>query len=162
LAIVLGLGMLYWVFREKGRVDPGSPQAVGTIGTAAGGFGSTVGGGDPAPRPDSVREELERRGAEGGSLGTTPAVQAGPPAAAVTAIGDIVTRSAAGAGGQPVDLRGVEVDSGDARSFWIRDGSSRVAVVAGGETQVTPGATVDVTGVTEPDGAGSVRVRAEQ
>ena len=159
LAILIGAGMLYWMFREKGRVDPTTPQAVGTVGTAPGGVGRTEGGFDPQKRPDNAREELERRGASGQSPGTMPALRTG---SVVTEIADVIRQSPASMSGQRVDLRDVEVESGTAQSFWIRDGNAKVAVMAGGETRVTPGRKVDVKGVTEADGNGGVRVRAER
>jgi hypothetical protein len=159
LAIVIGLGMLYWVFREKGRVDPSTPQAVGTVGTAPGGFGSAEGGGDPAPRPDTTGDEIERRGGFGTSEGAMPPLG---PGATLTEVADISGLSAATGAGQRVELRGVEVASGDARTFQIRDGGSTLTVVGSGDAPVKAGRTVDVKGLVESDGRGGVRVRAQQ
>lgn len=159
LAVVIGLGMLYWVFRDKGRVDPSTPQAVGTVGTAPGGLGSREGGGDPAPRPGNTADELDERGANGTSQGPLPPLGRN---SVLTRIDDVVQPSAAGVAGHQVDLRNVEVESGDAQSFWIRDGSSKVVVVSNGAARVTPGSKVDVKGTTEVDGSGGVRVRAQE
>jgi len=146
LAAIVGVAMMYWIGRDKGRVEPGTPQAVGTVGTAPGGLGRTDGGSDPQKRPDTPREELELRGA-GTLLTRIDAVFAGSPASVA---------------GRQVDFRDVEVESGDSRTFWVRDGSARIAVVAEGDARVTPGSRVDVNGVAESDGSGSVRVRAQR
>ena len=159
LAVAIGVGMLYWVFREKGRVDPSTPQAVGTVGTAPGGLGSGEGGGDPAPRPGNTSDELEERGANGTSQGPMPPLGR---ESVLTRIEDVVQPSSAGVAGRHVDFRNVDVESGDARSFWIRDGNSKVAVVANGDARVTAGSKVDVKGITEIDGRGGVRVRAQE
>jgi hypothetical protein len=146
LAAIVGVAMMYWIGRDKGRVDPATPQAVGTVGTAPGGLGRTDGGFDPQKRPDTAREELELRGA--GTL--------------LTRIDDVFAGSPASVAGRQVEFREVEVESGGNRSFWVRDGSARIAVVTDGDTRVTPGSRVDVKGVAEPDGSGGVRVRAQR
>lgn len=70
LVVVLGLVLLYWVRREPGRDD--DPNTLNpTIGTT----GEKVnerqvdrqeqlqqGGGDPASRPDSTKDDIESRG----------------------------------------------------------------------------------------------------
>ena len=68
LALVLGLVLLYWTWRSpdsSGRDHPLNP-AVGTAGEQPPvGQPSpypAAGGGDPAPRPDSTRDELKYRG----------------------------------------------------------------------------------------------------
>ena len=160
LFVVVGFGMLYWMTRDKDRVDPSMPQAVGTVGSAQGGHQGSPGGSDPEKRPNSTRDEIERRGGTGAAQGSTPALREG---AALTEIGDLFKQPPAAVAGQPVDVRDAEVESGDGAAFWIRDGDARVAVVAAAASvRVSPGNKVDVKGVAEPDGRGGVRVRAQQ
>jgi hypothetical protein len=160
LFAVIGAGMAYWSLRDKDRVDPTMPQAVGTVGSAPGGHRTSPGGGDPAGRPDETRDELERRGAGGTSQGPMPPLRAG---AALTEISDLFARTPNAVAGQAVDVRDVEIISTEGRMFWIRDDSAKVAVVApAADAPPATGRKADVRGVAEPDGNGGVRIRAER
>jgi hypothetical protein len=150
LFALIGLGMLYWATRDKDRTDPTTPQAVATVGSAAGGHRDSPGGFDPQPRPDNTRDEIEQR-RDGDSQG------------ALANVGDLLAAAPGTIAGRPVDVRDVEVESGDDRTFWIRDGDSKVAVVApAGTDQISPGRRVDVRGMVEQDERGGVRIRARR
>ena len=69
LFAIIAAGMFYWSTRDRQRVDPTMPQAVGTVGSAPGGHRETPGGRDPQQRPDSTRDELKQRGAAGTTQG---------------------------------------------------------------------------------------------
>ena len=165
LAALVGLALVYWTDRDKGRVDPTAPQAVGTGGTAPGGVGRQEGGFDPQRPPENTRDEIESRGASGTSQGSPLGRGSSGLAGGnrvLTRIEDVVQQSPASVAGRQVDLRDIAVESGTGRSFRIHDGNARVDVVANGDARVTPGDRVDVQGVAESDPSGGVRVRAQQ
>lgn len=64
LLIVAGLALIYWANRSP--VSPQSPAEIGTSGQDVvgerGGTSGTPGGSDPAGRPGSTQDEMERRG----------------------------------------------------------------------------------------------------
>ena len=70
LIIVAGLALIYWANRSP--VTTQNPAEIGTTGDQhdvigeRGNVDNTPGGSDPAGRPDSTQDEIERRG------GTTP------------------------------------------------------------------------------------------
>lgn len=153
LFLIVGFGLMYWSARDANRVERPKAEGVGTSG------GSTPGGFDPQPRPDSTRDEIERRG------GVDDPAQ-GPSAAlhdnaALTSIGDVAAKPNDVAG-RPVDLKNVEVDSVQGNTFWIRDGGDKVEVVApSGASAPQKGAHVHVVGTVEAFG-NSTRVRASK
>lgn len=69
LVIIAALALIYWANRSPVAQD--NPAEVGTTGRQQdvvgerGNAPSTPGGFDPAPRPGSTRDEMERRGASG-------------------------------------------------------------------------------------------------
>lgn len=145
--VVIAAALIYW--RTSGQSidpDPGARgQESGQIGTTGG--TDQPGGFNPAPRPDSTREELEFRG---GDLG----------AAAVTRLDALLEDRSASVGKQ-VDLHDVDVASAESGGFWIHDGNAKVEVLApAGSPVVQAGQSVDVSGAVEADGHGGVRIRA--
>lgn len=140
LFVVIGLGLLYWVNRQPHRIpDPNVP--IGTVGSSEGGF-------DPAPKPSSTTDEIERRGED---------------LAPLTSVGGLADADPRRTSGRRVDLKNVDVESAQANRFWVRDGSAKVEVIGpGGGPQVRVESRVDVSGVAEPDGSGHVRVRADR
>jgi hypothetical protein len=142
--IIAGFALIYWA--NRGPVVGTDQNQVGTTGDTIDAAGersndTTPGGIDPAPRPDSTRDELRYRGADSEPQGPMPALKSG---------GD-------------VELRNMTVVESRDNMFWIQNGSKRVAVMAPKHgPAVQTGARVDVTGVGESDGQGGLRIRAER
>ena len=137
VVVVVGIAVLYW----SNRGPAPSEDATRTIGTV--GDEATPGGGNPAPRPDDARAEIEYRG------GTT-----------LTTLGGLVEpRTAIG---QRVELKNVQVETvNDPTSFLIEDGSIKMMVMAPASTPgLKAGMHADVSGVLESDGKGGARIRA--
>jgi hypothetical protein len=159
LFIVIGIALIYWA--NRGPVDSEGPDQIGTTGEQQDTVGDsgTSGGFDPQSRPDSTADELERRGADGSSQGPMPGLTAGMP---LNELGSLFEGESRTVVGRRIDVQDVNVtDAGDGRTFWIQDGNARVAVLAPPDgPAVRSGSTVDVSGVVEPDGQGSVRIRA--
>jgi uncharacterized protein YdeI (BOF family) len=157
LAIVfLIVGAVFtWVFVQRELGEGGrtpDSQTVGTSGAqnvrenAPGGF-------DPAPDPDSTRDELEFRGAGDPPQGPMPGLNAD-----ITEASDVGTAAV----GSRVRLRNVVVDRADGDTFWIRSGSSTLMVVApGGTPTVRAGQQVTVAGTIEATGE-TKRIRASR
>ena len=155
--IVAGLALIYWANRSP--VVNEDPAEIGTSGQDVvgerGNDSDTPGGFQPDPRPDSTRDEIERRG----GAGTGTEVGGGTP---LNELGSALENDGR-AVGQRIEVRDVDViDAGDGRTFWVRDGNARIAVAAPAGTNVTNGSTVDVSGVVESDGKGGVRIRASR
>ena len=56
ICVVVLIALLYWANRDRSPSEDETP----TLGTS--GDMNTPGGGDPAPRPDSTRDEVDDRG----------------------------------------------------------------------------------------------------
>jgi len=144
LTIVVGLGLVYWSARGPAAPDrPERQQAVGTSGD------TTPGGFEPEGRPDSTRDELERRGGvDDPAQGAAGRLHDKTP---LTSVSD-VTGKTNDAAGRPVDLKDVEVDSAQGNSFWVRDGDDKVEVTGDGQSLPRKGAHVHVIGTAEAAG----------
>jgi hypothetical protein len=145
LFVVAGIGLIYW--SNRGPVVPereGHDQAVGTSGE------TTPGGFDPSPKPSSTRDEIERRGGVSDQAqGPMPRLHDRTP---IASIGDVLHKPN-DVVGRPVDLQNVEVDSVQGASFWLRDGDSKLEVIAPSDAMPQKGAHVHVIGTVEAAGA---------
>ena len=139
---IVGAALIYWTASNRHiDPDPGAreQQNQDQVGTAGN-------------QPDSTRDEIEFRGADGSSR-----------ALPLTEIDAILDDRPGTAIGRRVDLHQVDVASAERGSFWIHDGNAKVEVVAPADTPaVRPGQVVDVSGALESDGRGGVRIRAER
>lgn len=163
LFVVVGLGLIYWANRSPVVND--DPSEVGTTGEqidAVGerGGGTSPGGFDPQGRPDSTRDELERRGAGERPQGPMPGLAGAP----LNELGAMLEDDPRTVVGRRIDVQDVNVvEARDASSFWIQDGNAKAAVLAPqGGPAVQDGARVNVSGTVESDGAGGVRIRASR
>jgi hypothetical protein len=151
LFVVVGGALVYWTNRPPQREldDEQMSEARGTTGEQAPGR-ETPGGQNPDRRPDSAREEEKFRG-----------VVTDQP---ITELGAALEPPAGEVAGRRIVVRDVDViQSHGALNFWVQDGVAKVAVVAPeGSPAVANGQSVDVSGVVEPDGHGSVRIRASR
>jgi hypothetical protein len=152
VAFFLVIGAAFLLLSGTGRTpgidDAGTePNAVGTSGERVS-RDRSPGGYDPAPTPDSTRDELEFRGAGERPRGPMPGLSG------------LRNQSGDQAIGQAIALRNVEVERVAGTTFWIRDGDHRASVVtAGGMPTVRAGQRVDVTGTIEATGQ-ETRIRA--
>jgi hypothetical protein len=101
------------------------------------------GGGDPQGRFSSTEDELKYRGAPGAGADT------------LTSVAD--TRAADAS--RRVMLERVTVDSVNGSTTWIKDGDDRIAVVTDSAPGVKSGDEASVSGTTERDSQGNVRIR---
>ena len=145
LFVIVGVAMIYWMNRGPDMTDIRDEDTIGTVGREPGGF-------DPGPDPDSARDEIEFRGgaADTGRL-------AGP---AVTTVDRALSTDPSQP--QRVTLDGVEVESVEGDVIWVRSGDARIAVTAAGGERPRAGQRIDVTGTTELDARGGVRIRASE
>lgn len=140
LFVVAGVAMLYWVSRGPVPHDARSDDAaIGTVGRDA------PGGGDPQGPFKSTEDELKYRGVPDAGEGTIRSIES--------------ARAAEGAAPRRVMLERVTVDSVDGSTTWIKDGSNRIAVVTESAPGVTSGDAATVSGTTERDSQGNVRIR---
>ena len=156
LVFVIVGAVFTWVFvqRElgKGGRTPDS-QTIGTSG-AQNVREDTPGGFDPAPDPDSTRDELEFRGIPDKPQGSTSGLDADD----VTDAGAVKNAAA----GSRVRLMNVAVDRADGDTFWIRAGDATLMVIApGGTPTVRGGQQVNVMGTIEAAG-NTKRIRASR
>jgi hypothetical protein len=153
IAVVVGFALFFW------RNDPEPDDLTPAVGTVGEGRDETPGGGDPATRPGSVREESELRGAGEPPQDNVPGLSASEPVTSLDAVagGDARTMS-----GRRIDLQDVSVvDARDRGTIWIQDGGAKVAVAPPpGSPSLRAGARVNVSGVLEPGTDGTMRIRA--
>lgn len=145
LFVVIGIALIYWANRgpalqERGDIE----QAVGTAGN------TTPGGFEPQGRPESTRDEIERRGGvDTRPQGPMPAMHDSAPLTQLSALDQN-----GGVTGRQVHFRNVAVDSAQGHAFWVRDGDRKVEVMAQtGAPQVKAGMKVSIRGVAQQDGA---------
>jgi hypothetical protein len=62
LFVVFGIALLYWMNHHPATHPDDEGQTIGTSGEAAG--ERRDGGSDPAPRADSTKDEIQRRGGD--------------------------------------------------------------------------------------------------
>lgn len=151
--LIVAVALVYWTSSDR-RIDPdpgNRDPAAATEGDEVGTVGETTAGGqDPAPRPDSTRQELEYRGSGG-------------PTAAITEIDAVLVDTPATVIGRRVDFHDVDVATTHAGGFWIHDGNAKVEVVSpDGTPSVRTGQAVNVNGTVESNGRGGIRIRAER
>jgi hypothetical protein len=116
------------------------------------------GGFDPAPEPDSTRDEIEFRGGGTEPQGPMPGLSTSTP---LTELGAMVEEPPQSVAGRRIDVQDVEVESVQGSTLMVRDGDARVSVVApGGTPEARAGQRVNVSGTVEPDGRGRARIRA--
>ena len=135
--VVVGAAFLLLAGSGRGPGADGGPEvdpnAVGTSGERMPREGSP-GGFDPAPRPESTRDELEARGAGERRPG----------------LRELRDGSSGTAAGRTIELRNIEVERADGNTFWVKDGNERATVVtAGGMPTVRAGQRIDLTGTIE-------------
>lgn len=161
LFLIVAALLLYWTARDDGA-GAEQPEA-SAVGTGGGGEplrdGDSPGGFDPQERPDSTSEELERRGAGERPQGPMPGLTSGQPVDELESLFEDEPNTVVG---RRVDVSDVTVDGArDGNTFWIKDGDARAAVIAPPDAPaVESGQRVHVSGTVEPDGNGSVRIRA--
>jgi len=140
LFLIVGVAMIYWVNRGPSasdvRVDD---AAVGTVGR------DSPGGGDPQATFKSPDDELKYRG----SLDSDET--------AIRTIGR--ARTADGSAPQRVMLEAVAVEKGEGQVTWVKKGSDQIAVVSDRTPEVKTGDVVSVSGMTERDATGGLRIR---
>jgi hypothetical protein len=148
LFAVVGIVLIYWSNRGPVSSDVQRQRdAVGTI-------GSSPGGTDRTPRFRTTDDELRYRGADKSGRAETGRVDptAEPKLDSVRSIE---------AAGRRVEIDNAEVVSMDGSVMWIIDGDTRIAVlVPEGGKPMKSGARVRVTGTTEIDPQGNLRIRA--
>src|SRR5688572_5222804 len=138
LFVIAGVAMLYWISRGPAPNDARTDDAaIGTVGR------DSPGGGDPQGPFNSTEDELKYRGAPGGDEGT------------LTSVAD----SRAADASRRVMLERVTVDSVSGSTTWIKDGDDRIAVVTDSAPGVKAGDAASVSGTTERDSQGNVRIR---
>jgi hypothetical protein len=134
LFVVVGLALIYWANRGPVYTDP--HDGVGTTGHDVvgerGNDNDTPGGSDPAPRPDSTRDELQFRG--GDTAGTADFN----------------------------DVRVVGVRDDGRTFWVEHDGEQIEVAAPQGAPAVKAGATVSLSGVRESNGQGGTRIRASK
>lgn len=150
---IVAVGLIYWSNRGPSEPDRDTTQVgVGTTGeNGPGAF-------DPRPRANNTKEELEfRGGVDDPTQGPMPALRDATPLMKL----DEIDRDASFVSGRRVDVSDVEVDAVQANSFWVRDGSHRVEVIAPeGSSIPAKGARVRVVGAAEGAGGDVARIRA--
>jgi len=150
---IVAVGLFYWSNRGPSAPDHDTTQVgVGTTGeNGPGAF-------DPRPRANNTKEELEfRGGVDDPTQGPMPALRGASPLTKL----DEINRDASFVSGRRVDVSDVEVDSVQASSFWVRDGSHRVEVIApDGSSIPAKGTHVHVVGTAEGAGGDMARIRA--
>src|SRR5688500_16544200 len=155
---IVGVALIYWAATDSGgdeEIETLEPSAVGTAGDLR--RDDSPGGDDPAPDSGTTRDEITDRGGAGGAQ-PLPGIATTAP---VTKLAALFEESPQAVAGRRIDLQDVDVETTQGRNFWIRDGDARVAVVAPqGSPEVRAGHRVTVSGNVEPDGNGSVRLRA--
>jgi hypothetical protein len=153
LFVIAGLGLIYWSNRGPSEPDRDTTHTgVGTTGeNGPGAF-------DPRPRASNTKDEIEfRGGVDDPTQGPMPALRDATPLTKL----DEVAKDASFVSGRRVDVSDVEVDSVQANSFWVRDGSHRVEVIAPeGSSIPAKGAHVRVVGSAEGAGGDTARIRA--
>jgi hypothetical protein len=151
--VVVGLALLYWATRPApvdeaalGAEDDAAEVAQGTSGEGIR-SSDTPGGHNPQPTPRSTEQEIDNR-----------------TGAVVTELGDLLDEKARADTGRRVHVTDVDVDTVDGpTSFWVRDGSARVQVIANeGATEVRPGQQVTIIGTAEPAAGETLRIRASK
>jgi hypothetical protein len=155
---VAGLALIYWANRSPVMTE--DPARIATTGEHVGTVGErgndpdSPGGFDPTPRPESTRDEIERRG--GDLQGAAPA---GSPLNELGSMFDDDNPRASI--GRRIDIRDVNVvEVRDANTFLVQDGSVKAAVMApAGSPAVAVGSRVNISGVVEAEGNGT-RIRA--
>jgi len=135
-----------WVIVQRslgeGPLHRSDPRSIGTAGTEDPRIrdDKSPGGFDPAPRPDSTRQELKSRGSD------------------ETSIDEMKEASA----GSRVYVSDVSVEHAAGDTFTIRDGDDKATVVVpGGMPTVRDGQRVNVSGTIEAAGA-TPRIRASR
>lgn len=99
--VLVAIALVYWVTRNGPTERTGEPSSpIGTAGER------TPGGFEPQPRPDSTREEIERRG--GG-----PALQAPVAKTPLKTLSELQGNLAQHAIGRPIDVMNAKVASVD-------------------------------------------------
>jgi hypothetical protein len=153
LFLIVGFGLMYWAGKTATR-EPEHVERDRAVGTAG---GTTPGGFDNQPKPNSTRDEIERRGGVSDpATGPMPALRGNAP---LTSIAQVLGK-ANDVAGRPVDLKSVEVDSTQGATFWVRDGDDKTEVVPpAGANVPQKGARLHVVGTVEAVGT-RTRVQA--
>jgi hypothetical protein len=141
LFLIVGVALVYWVNRTPAAGDARNDgAAIGTIGR------DSPGGGDPQPPFSSTDDELKYRGRPNADEQTIRSIEDARKAARAS---------------QRVALADVTVDKIDGSITWVKQGTDRIAVVGNGATQFKSGEAVSVSGMTERDASGDVRIRGD-
>jgi hypothetical protein len=141
LFVIVAVALVYWGSRGPAAPDERTDDAaIGTVGR------NSPGGGDPQPAFKSTADELKHRGW---------------PASDENTLRSIDRARAADQSSQRVMLDHVTVDKTEGPVTWVKNASDRIAVVGDGTPEVKPGDVVSVTGMTERDANGNVRIRGD-
>lgn len=139
LFAVVGVALIYWASRGPVPNAGADRDAVGTVGL------QLPGGGNPERSVGSPDDEIKSRG-------TDPLNQP------VTTIAGALAMSPATP--QRVELSDVVVDRVDGQTVWLHETNRRIAVIAPRDAVPREGDHVNVSGRTEPDDNGAIRIRA--
>ena len=142
LFLVVGVALVYWANRPAHSQTKGQDRAeVGTVGSTEGGF-------DPHPRPDTTRDEIKFRADDLG------------PITHVNQLRDVNARTMSG---RRVSIDNAEVDSTNGNTVWVRDGDAKFAVIAPDATpSIARGTKVSINGRIEADDNGATRIVADR
>ena len=139
LFAIVAVALVYWGNRGTAAPDERTDDAaIGTVGR------NSPGGGDPQPAFKSTADELKYRGW---------------PAADENTIRSIERARAADQSSHRVMLDQVTVDKTEGQVTWVKNSSDRIAVVGDRAPQAKAGDVVSVSGMTERDANGTVRIR---
>lgn len=155
IMVVIGAGVYFWLNERDAERD--EAPAVGTIGETK--DDSTPGGFDPDRRPGSTENAVEFRGGGETPQGSMPGLTKVTP---LNNLAEIADGNAQANIGRRIDVQDVVVvDARDPSTFWVRDDSAKVAVIARPDSPaVRTGMRIDLSGTVEPDGRGGARIRA--
>jgi len=152
LFAVVGIALIYW--SNRGPVLPDERDAREAVGTAG---SATPGGTDPGPRFGKTSDEFEHRGAADEGRNVSRGID---PAATLTRLDKVSSTAAAG---RPVEIEDAEIVSVDKDVLWVADNETFVAVLAPQSGKaLKAGAHVRITGTTELDQHGNLRIRASR
>jgi hypothetical protein len=142
LFVIVGVAMIYWMNRGPSASDVRVDEAaVGTVGR------DSPGGGDPNPAFKSPDDELKYRGSLDSNENALRTIDR--------------ARAADGSSPQRVLLEAVAVEKVEGQVTWVKKGTDQIAVVSDRSPEVKAGDVVSVSGMTERDATGDVRIRGD-
>jgi hypothetical protein len=141
LFVIVGVALIYWANRGPSPRDARTDDAaIGTVGR------DSPGGFNPQPTFNSTEEEVRFRG-------DAP----GPEDNSIRSIEDALQSDASSP--RRVTLEDVTVENVQGSVTWVKDGDQRIAVATESTPAVKAGDTALVSGMTERDSQGRMRIR---